>query len=171
MNDTKQTIVDVASGTVTYYGEAKLGNASSSGTWKIKKVVVAGAITTTYYPRGTDGRVSDAPLFVWDDRASLDYSLTHDTTVLASNTSLTGVDISTAINQTPTIATEGVKVTVGNANIGGAVIATTGSFATTITVTGTSSATPGNYSGPITVQDIYGNTKVITISLLVSEPI
>lgn len=98
-------------------------------------------------------------------------SVTFDKIVLASNIDLTAVNQKSTISQTPTIATEGVKVIVGNSNIGGAVIATTGSYTTTISVTGTASATTWQYSGNITVQDATGNQKVITISLLVQEAI
>ena len=46
----KQTITDVASGTVTYYGEADLGRATNTDFWSIRKTLIAGAITTTMYP-------------------------------------------------------------------------------------------------------------------------
>ncbi len=84
---------------------------------------------------------------------------------------LTGVNISSPISETVTIANEPVKVIVGNADIGGAVIATTSVFSTDITVTGTSSGVADSYSGDITVQDVEGATAVISIGLVVSEPI
>ncbi len=84
---------------------------------------------------------------------------------------LTGVNISSPISETVTIANEPVKVTVGNSDIGGAVIATTSVFSTDISVTGTSSATPDSYSGTITIQNEQGAVAEIIIGLLVSEPI
>lgn len=246
---TKQTAVDVASGTVTYYGEAELGRATTDAKWTIKKVEVSGGITTTKYPIGSRRMPSDNSEFAWDDRATYTYSfvpdvvaptlsvvtiasnnstttlakvgdivtlsitssealstisatimgqvatiidtglntwtasytmatgdtegavtfainfsdmggipgtavtvttnasaVTFDKTVLASDTNLTAVNTSTVISETVTIATEPVKVTVGNSDIGGAVVATTVIYATTIDVTGTSSATANQYT-------------------------
>lgn len=75
-----QTLVDEASATVTYIGTADLGYATSQAKWTLQKVVVAGDITTIYYPVGPLKRPSAASIFKWDDRATLNFSLTDDTT-------------------------------------------------------------------------------------------
>lgn len=63
------TIVDEASSTVTYVGEASPGDATSDSTWKIKKISISGSITSILMADG-DANYDN----VWDDRASLSYS-------------------------------------------------------------------------------------------------
>lgn len=59
----KQTITDVVSASLTYYGEADLGRASTDKFWSIKKTSVSGAITTVAYPIGSDGMPSQKEEF------------------------------------------------------------------------------------------------------------
>jgi hypothetical protein len=62
-------LIDAASATVTYLGEAKPGTATTATFWRIRKITVSGAITTIAFAEGND-------LFdnVWDDRAGLTYT-------------------------------------------------------------------------------------------------
>ena len=76
----KQTIVDVASWTVTYYGEADLGRATSDRFWSIRKATIASGVTTTAYAVGNEGQPTSKEMFSWDERASLNYSLIPDVT-------------------------------------------------------------------------------------------
>jgi hypothetical protein len=62
-------IVDVASASVTYYGEAPIGTATSAANWFIYRERTTGTVTTTEYANGR--MTSDQ---VWDNRASLAYS-------------------------------------------------------------------------------------------------
>lgn len=54
----KQTITDVVSASLTYYGEADLGRASTDKFWSIKKTSVSGGVTTVSYPIGSNGMPS-----------------------------------------------------------------------------------------------------------------
>lgn len=58
-------VIDEASATVTYIGEAALGTATSAAAWRIKRITVAGAITTIAW---------SAPGVIFDNRASLGYT-------------------------------------------------------------------------------------------------
>ena len=64
----EKTVVDQVSTTVTYVGKALPGVATSVGEWQIKKITVAGTVTSIEYP----GTVEY--IYVWDDRASYTYS-------------------------------------------------------------------------------------------------
>lgn len=168
--ENKKQFIDVASATVTYIGEADPHVQTSEAKWAIRKVTDNGTLTTIQYAQNR-GKSTSNEVHVWDDRASLSYADAPDYTVDASNFNLTAVNVGAAISETKTIATEPVIVVAGNANIGGAVIATTTVYATTIDVTGTAAATANQYTGAITVQDKAGNQKVITASIVVQEEI
>ena len=56
---------------------------------------------------------------------------------------------------------------VSGATIGGAIISVTGSYSTTVSVSGTAAA-GGSYSGNITLEDAAGNQKVITVNFTVT---
>lgn len=73
-----QIITDVVSGTLTYTGEAIPWTPTSQKSWTIKKTAVSGGVTTISYPQGYNGFPTSNPQFAWDDRASLDFSLTPD---------------------------------------------------------------------------------------------
>ena len=68
-SSTYTLLVDEASTTVTYVGEAPPGSDSSSAVWRIKKILESGGSTTVSWASGN-------PAFdkVWDDRASFSYS-------------------------------------------------------------------------------------------------
>lgn len=72
----KQTIVDVASGTVTYRAEAELGRATTDHKWAVSRATINGNVTTTEFPLGADGSPTNAEEFAVSDRAVLTYSLT-----------------------------------------------------------------------------------------------
>lgn len=63
------TYIDVASGTVTYFGFAAPSTATSAAGWRILKQTVSGSITSILYAGG-----SLEYSFVWDNRASYSYS-------------------------------------------------------------------------------------------------
>jgi hypothetical protein len=165
MNETKQTIVDVVDGTTTYYGETKLGRGTSQATWKIRRVTTAGGVTTTYYPKGTDGRITDAPTFIWDNRATLDYSLTHD---IVAPTLTTVTIASNNIDTTKAKVGDVVTITiVANEATTAPVVTIAGHTATTVAGvdalhwTATYTMAIGDTSGTVTFSiafsDIYGN--------------
>ena len=64
----EKTVIDQVSATVTYVGKALPGVATSAGEWQIKKITVAGTVTSIEYP----GTVEYT--YVWDARASYTYS-------------------------------------------------------------------------------------------------
>ncbi len=103
----KQTITDVVSGTLTYYGEAELGRATTDKFWSIKKTSISGGVTTVSYPIGSNGTPSKNEEFGWDERASLNYSLTDDVTA----PTLTTVTIASD-NSTTTLAKPGDTITI-----------------------------------------------------------
>lgn len=91
---TRQTAVDVASGTVTYSGETELGRSTSGPFWKLKKTEISGGITTVKYPIGSHTTPSDGYDFAWDKRTEYSYSFVPDgsaptlsTVTIASNNS------------------------------------------------------------------------------------
>lgn len=47
---TKQTITQVVSAALTYYGEADLGRDTASSYWKIRRTTVSGDTTNVMYP-------------------------------------------------------------------------------------------------------------------------
>jgi large repetitive protein len=113
---TKQTIKDVASGTVTYYGEADLGTSTWVKGWSILKSVVNGNVTTNYAPINSKGVVSGAEEFEWDERASYTYA---DAFAKVSTITLSTLTIASN-NTTSTLAKVGDVVTltiVSSANI------------------------------------------------------
>lgn len=63
------TKIDVPDTSTTYIGKAKIGTASSSALWQIKKISVSGDVTSITFAGGSDSYNQ-----VWDDRASLSYS-------------------------------------------------------------------------------------------------
>lgn len=63
----EKTIVDSVSAAVTYVGTALPGVATSASEWQIKKITVAGTITSIEYPGGVEY------IYVWDDRATYTY--------------------------------------------------------------------------------------------------
>jgi len=61
--------IDVVDVNNTYIGQAEPGTAISAGTWRIKKIIIAGALTTIAWADGVGTFTK-----VWDDRASYTYS-------------------------------------------------------------------------------------------------
>lgn len=61
-------IIDDVSASVSYYGFAFAGTATSAASWRIKKKTVSGAITRYSWADGTDANTK-----VWDDRATYTY--------------------------------------------------------------------------------------------------
>lgn len=68
-NNVEKLRVDVPVAGTTYEGYALPGTLNGTPAWKIKKIVVAGALTTTTYASG-DSNFDK----VWDDRATYTYS-------------------------------------------------------------------------------------------------
>lgn len=62
-------LIDVASTTTTYIGNAAFGSATSSPVWQISRVLTSGTLTSIQFAGGTDGFNQ-----IWDNRASLTYS-------------------------------------------------------------------------------------------------
>lgn len=62
-------VVDEASATIIYIGEATPGTATSSATWRIKRVDSATITAEILYADGDDSFDN-----VWDNRAALSYS-------------------------------------------------------------------------------------------------
>lgn len=64
-----KTIIDEVSKNLSYVGDAEPSTATSSASWKIRRIQTVGTITTVSYADGN-------PLFdnIWDDRLSLTYS-------------------------------------------------------------------------------------------------
>lgn len=62
-------LVDEASATTTYIGEADPGTEGSAASWRIKRVSVSGSVTSIEW---ADGDTSFNN--VWDNRATLSYS-------------------------------------------------------------------------------------------------
>lgn len=70
-NDNYDIIVDEASATITYVGEAVIGNgtvATSDAKWRIKRIAVSGSVTTVRWAENTD-----TFSLIWDNRASYTY--------------------------------------------------------------------------------------------------
>lgn len=59
---------DDASATVSYYGFAAPGTATTAATWRIMRKSVSGNVTSYRYADGTDTFIK-----VWDNRASYTY--------------------------------------------------------------------------------------------------
>jgi len=57
--------VDEASSDVTYIGEAPTGTAGSASSWRLRKMIVSGAVTTVLWADGNENFDN-----VWDDRAT-----------------------------------------------------------------------------------------------------
>lgn len=68
-NNVERLRVDVPVAGTTYEGYALPGTLNGTPAWKIKKIVVAGAITTVTYASGNSNFDK-----VWDDRATYTYS-------------------------------------------------------------------------------------------------
>ena len=68
-NNVEKLRVDVPVAGTTYEGYALPGTLNGTPAWKIKKIVVAGALTTTTYASG-DSNFDK----IWDDRATYTYS-------------------------------------------------------------------------------------------------
>jgi len=64
-----KSIVDEASSTVTYVGEASTGTAVGAASWRIKRLTQAASVLTIEWADG-NGNFDN----VWSDRASLSYS-------------------------------------------------------------------------------------------------
>jgi len=62
-------LVEEASSTITYVGEASPGTATSAATWRVKKILDSGGSTTVSWADGASTFTK-----VWDDRASFSYS-------------------------------------------------------------------------------------------------
>jgi len=61
--------VDKVDATTSYIGQATPGTLTSESLWQVKKITVAGAITSVLYADGNTLYDNE-----WDDRASLSYS-------------------------------------------------------------------------------------------------
>lgn len=63
-------LLDQVDANTMYIGEAIPGTAASAASWRIRKLLTAGAVTSILYANGD-------PSFshIWDNRASLTYSL------------------------------------------------------------------------------------------------
>jgi len=68
-SSTYTVLVDEASSTITYVGEASPGTATSAATWRVKKILDSGGSTTVSWADGASSFTK-----VWDDRASFSYS-------------------------------------------------------------------------------------------------
>lgn len=68
ISTTSKTIIDEASATITYIGEADLGSATSAAVWRIKRISVAGSITTIEFADSNANFDN-----IWDNRAALSY--------------------------------------------------------------------------------------------------
>jgi hypothetical protein len=62
-------LIDQASGTITYFGQAAPGTATSAASWRIQRMSVSGTVTTFQYANGNLNFDN-----VWDNRAALTYS-------------------------------------------------------------------------------------------------
>lgn len=67
-SESLQELVDQASSTVTYFGTALSGEATSAATWRIQRMSVSGTVTTFAWANGNDQYDN-----VWDNRSSLTY--------------------------------------------------------------------------------------------------
>lgn len=68
-HDNYATLVDEYDSSTTYVGKALIGTSTSDAQWQIKKISVAGTVTTIGYAGGTDAFAN-----IWDNRLSLSYS-------------------------------------------------------------------------------------------------
>lgn len=68
-NNVEKLRVDVPVAGTTYEGYALPGTLNGTPAWKIKRIVVAGALTTTTYASGNSNFDK-----IWDDRATYTYS-------------------------------------------------------------------------------------------------
>lgn len=64
-----KTLVDEASSTVTYVGEAAVGSSLSTALWRIKRLTQSGTVLLIEWADG-DSNFNN----IWDNRASLSYS-------------------------------------------------------------------------------------------------
>lgn len=64
-----QVLLDEASSTVLYVGQAVLGSATSAAFWRMRRITTSGTVTTVAYADGNANFDN-----VWDNRASLSYS-------------------------------------------------------------------------------------------------
>lgn len=64
-----KTLVDAATATVTYIGDANPGTATSAAEWRIRRLTEVGDDVTVEWADGNDTFDN-----IWDDRASLSYS-------------------------------------------------------------------------------------------------
>lgn len=62
-------IVDTASASVTYVGEAAIATATSAGSWRVYKIGTSGNVVTITYADGNSNFDN-----IWDNRAALVYS-------------------------------------------------------------------------------------------------
>lgn len=62
-------LIDVASGTVTYIGQAEPGTLPGAATWRIKRITVAGSLTSIEWAEGVGDFDKE-----WDERATYNYS-------------------------------------------------------------------------------------------------
>lgn len=75
-----QKEVDDAGGGVVYTGWARPGFATTKKRWIIQKVTTTGSDVQTLWPVRSNGSPGPSEEFGWDERASLNYSATDDTT-------------------------------------------------------------------------------------------
>ena len=69
LENAEATRVDVASGTVTYVGNAPTGTATTASAWKIKRITTTGLSTTIEWANGTAAYTN-----IFDNRTGLNYS-------------------------------------------------------------------------------------------------
>lgn len=60
--------IDETDGTTVYFGYAAVGSSESSSVWKIRRITISGAITSTMYANGNVNYDNS-----WTNRASLTY--------------------------------------------------------------------------------------------------
>ncbi len=62
-------IIDQASATVRYVGDAPLGTRLNEPGWRIRRITISGAVTVTEYASGTMDFIN-----AWTERVTLPYS-------------------------------------------------------------------------------------------------
>ena len=68
-SNTRTTLVDQVDANTTYIGIGKMGEATSSPVWQIRKMLTSGTVTAIKYANGTDAYNQ-----IWDNRGSFSYS-------------------------------------------------------------------------------------------------
>ena len=69
IDNSNKVLMDEASATVTYVGNAEIGSAESSSVWVIRKLTQTGDVFSVEFAEGSASFDK-----IWDDRASYSYS-------------------------------------------------------------------------------------------------